>query len=389
MKGPVTLSSGSERGVVLALTILLALFAVQMPSQVHFASARAAAELNRDDWATSLLNSVVEREGRSGGDTHLLVESLIKLAEIAWRQTRFVDAEALLRRAIAVQGISGEPPLSLIESLGRTLHVQGRLTEAAALYEESLQRREGSSRLPGIRHAAILEWLAAARREQRRLDDAEALYRRALAIRESALPSGDPRIASSFYGLGTLFRHRGMLELAEFCLERALDLMSGAEAGWRDVRRLAWGSSTDPLPNRGMLLREIGSVYARQGRHVEAEHALFEALDMANRRGVAMERVAAYRELGNLARRRGQLGEAESRLRAALDSMPEHLGSHIDRAIILTDLAALLVTRGRSDEVDDLLASAARIAGGSATDAIALRVRDNIGRVRHLQRENS
>ena len=107
-------------------------------------------------------------------------------------------------------GISPRPhaPASL-NNLARLYHAQGRYVEAEPLYKRALAIKEKALRPEHLRVAASLLGLAALYQAQDRYAEAEPLFKRALAIMEKALGQEHPHLATSLENYAPLLRNTG------------------------------------------------------------------------------------------------------------------------------------------------------------------------------------
>lgn len=241
---------------------------------------------NRNAEALPLVERTVAiHERRSGRDSPQVASSLNNLAAIHRELRDYDRAEALYRRAAAIQEAHHAPGggstdlASTLANLATVLHDQERFDEAAPLHERSLAIRERErgpdhpetaislnnlgwfsylrgdlaaaerhyaralairERVLGADHpetALVLDNLGLVRLAEGKPAEAEALFRRALAIREARLDPRHRNLADSLHGLGLALRDQGRREEAAEPLRRALEI--GTAAWPADHPRLA------------------------------------------------------------------------------------------------------------------------------------------------------
>jgi tetratricopeptide (TPR) repeat protein len=149
------------------------------------------------------------------------------LAALATSKGNSADAEALQRRAVALANL--DPALGpasvapAMNGLAKALIDQGRTREGGRFAARALALYE---RVEGERHAEIVEALvnvAAVRATEGDLDEAAALLRRATRVAE--LENARPVLkAAAAANLGGLWMSQGRYQDAEPLLERAVDL---------------------------------------------------------------------------------------------------------------------------------------------------------------------
>jgi len=213
----------------------------------------------------------------------------------------------------------------------QTLHVQGQLPRAEALYREVLESQPNAVR--------ALEGLGVLFFQQGRTDEAASLFGRGVALR--------PDSARLQANLGEALRTLKRLDLALDHLRKAQALDPALAQTWNSLGLLAYD----------------------QGRYTEAETAYQEAI----RRDPRF--VAAYINLANvlLARRRG--GEAVEALRTALRIEP-------DNPMALTNLGRALSETDDLDRLDEAEALCRRAVALAPELTPAL---ENLGNVLRLQ----
>ena len=151
-----------------------------------------------------------------------LHQALNRLGRLLQDTARLAEAEALFRRALAIDekrwGPIDQHVFTDLINLGGLLQETNRLAEAEPLFRRALALAEGYG--PGHEQARALNSLGALLREMNRPAEAEALHRRALPLTESF--GYEPHIASTLGNLAGLLQDANRLEEAEPLYRRAL-----------------------------------------------------------------------------------------------------------------------------------------------------------------------
>lgn len=195
-------------------------------------------------------------------------------------QGKLVEALAALERSLEID----DKLVDAINNIGNVHRMQGRCDAAASAFRRAIafdpSRVSARLNLGALLHASG------------KLDEAAACYREALAV--------DPNRAEAHNGLGATLLEQGAIDEASEAFERALALDSGhAEA----------------LNNLGMLKRrrdDLDGAVACYRRALAARPRLIEA----------------HINLGNAFKAQGVLDEAEASLRTALDIDRGHPEAH-------------------------------------------------------------
>lgn len=147
------------------------------------------------------------------------------------RTGRYSAALPYLRRDLeAAEARYGakDPSIAVeVNNLAEANRRMGRLDEAEALYKRAiaLDEKAGPENAAGL--ATSLNNLALVYRAQRRLDDAAKLHERSLAMLEKTLGPNHPDVARSLNNLATLYRLQGQPERARPLQERAVEIADG------------------------------------------------------------------------------------------------------------------------------------------------------------------
>ena len=139
--------------------------------------------------------------------------SLNNLAFLYDNQGRYVDAEPLYRRALAIAEKTlgpDHPSVAIsLNNLARLFERQGLYADAEPLYKRALDINEKALGPDHPTVAISLNNLASLYKDQRRYADAEPLYKRSLAILEHALGRDHPDVGSSLNNLAALYESEG------------------------------------------------------------------------------------------------------------------------------------------------------------------------------------
>lgn len=171
--------------------------------------------------------SLETSEAAFGSNDPRIGRLLSGLAQLYLAEQRSAEADALLRQALQIFERSGQHELEIariLQKIGGIANEEGRLKEARALFERSLETIGSMS--GGDRPDAAESWagLAHAHYVERRYDEAARLLERGLAIREKALGPLHPDVGWSLNMLGAVRFTQGLYEKAEPLWKRALEI---------------------------------------------------------------------------------------------------------------------------------------------------------------------
>jgi tetratricopeptide (TPR) repeat protein len=192
--------------------------------QVAARSYASLAALDPPRAADYYAKAITAQEKETGPDHPRVALLLNRLAQALEEKQSFDQAEALLRRALAIQrkalGPSHDTATTLV-NLGSLLQTLKRDEEAERMEREAIgmleQRSPQSAEL-----AAAYTNLADLLSPRKDFAPAAALLRRAIAIDESIYGTGDPEVASDLTNLGELLKGHGENAAARAALGRAL-----------------------------------------------------------------------------------------------------------------------------------------------------------------------
>ncbi len=237
---------------------------------------------------------------------HALASSLAsRSGEYLLKRAAFIEAEPLLRRALAIDEANYGPKDPMV--------------------------------------ATCLNNLAELLRVTNRLRDAEPLYRRALAIDEEVFGPEHPNVALPLNNFAELLKETDRLSEAEQLYRRALKIVEDN-----------WGIEH---PIVATCLNNLADLLKKTNRLSEAE-PLFRRALVIDEDSYGPEHPDVARDLNNLAellRETSRLSEAEPLFRLALGIFEAAYGpSHPDVARSLNNLALLLSTANRLEDAEPL-----------------------------------
>ncbi len=263
---------------------------------------------------------------------------LSQLGLLFQSKARFVEAEALYRRALAIEMGSNETQAvaKILISLTDLLRTSNRLTEAEETGRQAVELLAGDPMQDPAALAQALDNLGIVLKDTGQHLEALLLVRKALDIEIASHGEDDPMVAYRLNNLGTLLYEMGRRGEAEACLRRAVQI--------DDANRR---SNT---PDGAIRLGTLADIIADR-RPQEAEALLRQALAIQEAHLGRDHPNVAYR-LNNLAvlvGRDGRLDEAEKFMRQALAIFEARLGAdHPNTVALNANLAGLLAQRGQA-----------------------------------------
>jgi tetratricopeptide (TPR) repeat protein len=210
------------------------------------------------------------------------------------------DALRLARRDFAsdVELMAG-----IQNSLGMAYAENGQPKKAEPLFEEVI-RLTGQRGEPAFLTANALHNLAKIFWEERKYDEAESAYRRSIEITEEMFGSSYPRLAITRASLGLFYLQMGRLDEARQQLLISL--------------RIAEQTSFFMPAQRVRILHNLGEIYARQGKFIEAEETLASAVDITRKNPEHdTEAVEVLKAYAALLERSGKADQAAATYREA------------------------------------------------------------------------
>jgi tetratricopeptide (TPR) repeat protein len=273
--------------------------------------------------------------------------ALNDLAMVYEAQGKYVDAEELFKRALAIyektRGASQPIVANTINNLAAVYDEQGKYADAEGLYKRALAIREKTlgKEHPDVAHT--LHNLGVVYEEQGKYADAEGLFKRALAILEKTLGKEHPDIASTLNNLASVYRERGKYADAEGLYKRALA-----------IREKVLGKEH---PDIASTLNNLAIVYEAQGKYVDAE-GLFNRAVAIEERALGKDHPGVARTLNNLAvvnKAQGKYAEAEALLKRASAITEKAFGAnHPDVADSIYTLAGVYTAQGKYSDAEAL-----------------------------------
>jgi len=290
-----------------------------------------------------LRRALAIRERVLGPDDPSVADSILKLARLLGAQNRSADAERFFRRAIAIQEKAFGPESSEVAD---TLYQFGEFKRSIASFGEAqtVQKRAYDIRLAlygedDLRVADSIAALAAIAASEDQVDDAEALFRRALMIREKALGENAPEVLELVNPLASMMLRQGRTEEAEPWLRRQL---SAEEAiyGPNDPRLVPKLTAVADICLRQERVGEAGPLFERAIAIIEESQGR-ESTELAG----------LLNNLGFVYHVEGRTRQAGELWKRALDIRRKALGdNHPDLAVSYNNLGFLYAGEGDVEE---------------------------------------
>ena len=271
-------------------------------------------------------------------DDELLAESMAKLASTYRLQDRPVEAEPLLRDALAMQDriYAGPHPLSdeTKRQLAELLGGLRKFEEAESLYLELIESR---TKMMGPDHYELgSTWnsyghLLSAKGDRQ---GAMAAYRRMIDIVERAYQGPHPALAAGYNNIAILQRNEGELEASLESYRMCLEMQD------------ATGLAPDH-PNRAYPITGAARVKLLLRRFEDAERGLNEALALRRKHfSEAHVLIAELKsDLGAVLQELGQADDAEANLLAAYEQFAGDWGLDDPRTGLTAARLAMLYDR--------------------------------------------
>ena len=225
-----------------------------------------AADSGSEEAALVSYGKALDLAERVLGDSHPEVATLLNnIAIVLRRNERYLEAEAYLRRSLAIRdaslGKGSVKAAGALQNLAVVLENEGRREEAEQLLLRSVRDLEAAL---GPKHAAVAEGLlslAILYWNAQDLARAKPLFERALRMQELTLGGDHPDLIVPLDALGHIARDRGQLILAEQHIRRGLAI---AEAAGEERRA-----------DLAMFFYDLGEVYSATG-HLHKARELYE-----------------------------------------------------------------------------------------------------------------
>jgi tetratricopeptide (TPR) repeat protein len=161
-------------------------------------------------------------------DSPELADSLERLGLLYYKQGRYLEAEPLLQKVLALRqqllGPDHSDVATSFNNLAELYRLEGRYSEAEPLYLRSLEINEQQLGTNHFGIATSLNNLAELHRLQGRYSESEKLYVRSLRIREQTLGADHPDVAASLTNLAEFYCAQGRYSEAEPLYARSLEI---------------------------------------------------------------------------------------------------------------------------------------------------------------------
>jgi serine/threonine protein kinase len=293
---------------------------------------------------TLLAPALSDFEANLGTDPAELREMQSNVARLHYVHGHYREAERYARRALGLS--SGKTIAEQVESralLGHIAFARGDFRQAEHFFREVVRLQAAPKGTDEASMAGALNDLACTLHEQGRLSDARALYERSLAMRRRLFGETHADVFESLYNLARLYHDQGELPRAEELFRRA-----------HEVRETV--ASYHPI--RPRLLHGLGALLLERAEYDEAGLRLHDALGL--RRNILPDDhpdiARSLAELGRLAHALERFRDAEFFYREGLKRLERTLGpDHPDRISVANNLAVFLAEeRGRVHEAEAL-----------------------------------
>ena len=383
-------------GILLSFTVLivasLAPPAFVQPDEGKALEGRIVKLMAAGKWAEAipLAERLTELARVQKGEYHLdTAKSLVTLASLYNVQRRLTEAEALLKRALAIReqalGATHADTMSILGLLGPIYRAQGRVAEAEVLEQrgrESVIQRYSSDDPVSLGNQAGF------REAQGEHAEAEQLYQRALSAAEEKHGLEHPRIVINLNALAQFYRRQARFAEAEALLKRGLAIrektnelaelqlqtarayetsaklsrQEGRHAEADSLNKKAQENRAKALDTENSYtaqsLEDLAAVYVAQGRHGEAEplHERALAIRVKESGSESENTAASVEKLAARYRSQRRFAEAESLYQRAL-AIREKLFEKDTIASLgsLGDLALIYEELGRYHEAEQLM----------------------------------
>ena len=276
------------------------------------------------------------------------------LAKVLTELNKLDEAEQQMRTALDLRIAAfpaGHPEIALGQgNLATVLIKAKKLSEAEQLLREALVIRRATLSASHPEIAIYVRRLATVLRQQDKLAEAEPLYRESLAIERATLPPEHPTISTSLNGLGLLLKEMNKFDEAEPLYREALAIR-------RKSLPAAHPDIATSLNNLAVLLKD-------QGKFEEAQPLYREALAI-RRKALPPGHPSIAVSLNNLGvslREQEKFAEAEPLFREALEIRREALpaGSN-EIASVVNSLGVVLQEQGKFAEAEPLMREAVEL----------------------------
>jgi tetratricopeptide (TPR) repeat protein len=198
-----------------------------------------------------------------GPDHDVVATSLVDIADVSNALERYALADPVAKRAVAMKRKTDSDLSRAMVTLAASYIGQKKLAAAEGLLKDALAIEGKKSGADSSKVAAALFKLGTIDRDAGRFDESLSKLKRALEIRERR-GKGHPGVAGVLLELGDLDQARGENALAEAEYERALSIW--AKAGLPEHPQVA-----KILVSYAKLLRRLGRTAKAREMEVQAE----------------------------------------------------------------------------------------------------------------------
>jgi len=344
-------SAAFPPGLGLAVLLAVTACAIATPWERHMDEASQAYFQGRYTEAERFVTAAIMEAERPGAEPYMLAWSLSNLGVVYDAQKKRAQAEAHLRRALAIIDRNpGAPMMVQARVVGDTAAFytgQGRYNEAEPYARRVADILEKARDRSQVSYSFLLN-LGLLHLAQKRYGDAERFYQQALAIAGGLERQVGPMGAKALAELGNLYTLAGRHRDAEGYLQRGLTIVK-REAG---VESFA----------ASLFYDYLGQLHLSQGRYGEGERLLRHALAIWEKERDEDQAAFSLHYLGELHLAQGKYGEAEPLFRRALALREKaYHPEHPYVASTLDSLAKVLRAQGRDAEAEPLLSRALQI----------------------------
>jgi serine/threonine-protein kinase len=323
--------------------------------------------MDRYEEAEALLRKVIAlRTEINGAEHQLTLIAMNRLADLYWSRGAYDEVEAIDRKTLEIRRRTlGEEHAETIQSLNglaATLFTRGEYAEAARLFEHALEI-DRKNLGPDHPHTLMLaNNLAAAHLELGDYSEAEPVLRSVAQRQLRVHGESHGQTSTAFHNLGVTLLHMARYEAAEEALSKASAIRE----------RLSGSHSEGHLYSHSFL----ADVYRLQGRFEAAKEA-YQQVVADQREHIGAEHEHTLRTACGLAELRiaqGKLDVADRGLTEVLDSLQTaDRTKHPDTLHIVTTQALLRIEQGRPAEALEICDEAIETAGSTlAADHPAL-----------------
>ena len=310
--------------------------------------AAALAQLGRFDEAEKLTLEVLWTQERlEGKENRAALRTQHLLGDILCNKGQYGKAWKLLEETVSTQtrvlGASDPDTIASMNTLALSLESRNRLNDAEALYRKCLDAYRKMRIENDVAPHLVKANLALVLGKMARYEEAETLMRESLEGQKLLLGEAHPQTIITINNLAFLFQLQGRFADAQALYENALAAHDRKHGGVENQRTLT-------------LKANLAAMHVKQGRPVEGERILLEAL--AGRRVLLgnshPETSMTLLSLGSFLTDQERFSEAEAFLLDVLENVPEEQeddGGFRGKAIAL--LVRLYEKWGKPEKADE------------------------------------